>query len=179
MRIGLLGRVGRFTALDGLRHARGTEVVCRTERGLEVGRVLSHVEPSELHEPDGTLLRRLAVEDRLLVARLEKNRNAAFEACQRLLEEEQIPATLVDVEQLFDAQSIYFYFLGDVPSGTEQLVSQLTEVYEAEAMIGDFAAAVEHGCGPDCGTESAEGCGSGGCSTCAAASACKVGRSGG
>ena len=41
VRVGLLGSVGRFAAADRQRYARGTRVICRTHRGLEVGEVLS------------------------------------------------------------------------------------------------------------------------------------------
>ena len=61
---------------------------------------------------DGVLLRRLTVEDELLVARLERSRAEAFEACVDALQARQIAATLVDVEHLFDGRSLYFYILG-------------------------------------------------------------------
>jgi hypothetical protein len=56
----------------------------------------------ELH---GTLLRRMTIEDDLLLARLDRNRSEAFTACQTRLTERGIPAVLVDVEHLFDANS--------------------------------------------------------------------------
>ena len=41
VRVGVLGQVGRFRASDGQRYGRGTRVVCRTQRGLETGEILS------------------------------------------------------------------------------------------------------------------------------------------
>ena len=140
---------------------------------MEVGEVLSFSEAeSPSAEHDGKLLRAVTVEDDLLIARLEKNREAAYEACVDLLEQRQLEATLMDVEHLFDGDSLYFYFLGQVTPEIESITQQLANTYDAKVQFREFADAVERGCGPDCGTESAAGCGTG-CSTCAIASACK------
>lgn len=192
VRVGVLGQVGRFPAPDGIRYPRGTRVVCRTARGLELGEVLSNAPPvdSSVDVPawvrgaggttgparpaDGSLVRALTAEDELLQSRLKKNRDAAYQACAKMLSEHGVSAALVDVEHLFDGSTLYFYFLGTVPDDIQPLVDELAEAYEAKVQFRDFAAAVEEGCGPDCGTEDAAGCGSGGCSTCSIASACKV-----
>ena len=194
VRVGVLGHVGRFSATDGIRYPRGTRVVCRTARGLEMGEVLSNTPPTgsdlatpdwanglgdielgaRLGGPDGSLVRALTSEDELIQSRLRKNRDSAYEACSRLLSEHNVSAVLVDVEHLFDGSTLYFYFLGQIPADFQPLVDALAEVYEAKVQLRDFAAAVEAGCGPDCGTEDAAGCGSGGCSTCSIASACKA-----
>ena len=41
VRVGALGHVGRFTAVDAVRYPRDTRVVVRTGRGLEVGEILA------------------------------------------------------------------------------------------------------------------------------------------
>ena len=113
------------------------------------------------------------MEDDLLLARLDQNRNEAFEACCELLDSKQISNVLLDVEQLLDGSSLYFYFLGEVSDELEQLTSELAERHDSKVQFARFAEAVVAGCGPDCGTEDAGGnCGEGGCSTCALASAC-------
>jgi cell fate regulator YaaT (PSP1 superfamily) len=170
VRVGLLGSVGRFTSAEPRRYDRGTRVVCRTPRGLEVGEVLA---PAEGNQPaDGTLLRPLTDTDRLLLARLEKRRDDAFMACTRRLAERGLPAVLVDVEHLFDGQSLYFYFLGDAGPELDALTAELAEVYEAKAQVRQFAETLQAGCGPHCGTEEAAGCSTGGCASCAVAGAC-------
>jgi hypothetical protein len=172
VRIGLLGSVGRFAAADRQRFARGTRVVCRTVRGLEVGEVLSPADDATDQLGDGTLLRRVTAQDDLLIARLEKNRDEAFEACTDRLSKLRSPAVLLDVEHLFDGQSLYFYFLGQTTPELDTLTAELAEVYEAKAQLQKFADTLIAGCGPDCGTEAGGGCGSGGCSTCAVVGAC-------
>ena len=175
VRVGVLGHVGRFTSVAGARYPRAARVVCRTQRGLEVGEVLSEIESPTTFDSDGAVLRRMSVSDDLLLARLEKNKDEAYAACTSLLAERGIPAMLMDVEHLFDGRSLYFYFLGDVTPEVEQLTTELAATYDTVVQFQKFADTLSRGCGPDCGTESAagNGCGSGGCSTCSVASACK------
>src|SRR5205823_10375051 len=115
------------------------------------------------------LLRRVTVEDDLLIVRLEKNRDAAFQACASKLAERGLPAVLVDVEHLFDGQSLYFYFLGDGGPELDALTVELASAYEAKAQLQKFAETLVAGCGPNCGTEEGGGCGSGGGSSWAVA----------
>jgi cell fate regulator YaaT (PSP1 superfamily) len=173
VRFGLLGGVGRFAAADSQRYPRGARVVCRTGRGLEVGEVLAPLEAERGGPADGTLLRRVTIEDDLLLARLEKNRDEAYRACSQRLVERGIAAVLVDVEHLFDGQSLYFYFLGETTPELDALTAELAELYEAQVQFRKFTETLTAGCGPGCGTEDAEnGCASGACSTCAVMSAC-------
>jgi cell fate regulator YaaT (PSP1 superfamily) len=177
VRFGIPGYVGCFASAEAERLARGTRVVLRTSRGLEVGEVLSALEDvaANASPADGTLLRRITVEDDLLLARLEKHRDEAFRACVRLLEERRIPAALVDVEHLFDGQSLLFYFIGHTPPELEGITQELAEAYDALVQFRKFTETLTAGCGPGCGTDDAEnGCGNGGCATCVVASACST-----
>lgn len=173
VRIGVLGHVGRFTSVDAIAYARGMRVVCRTSRGLEVGEILSPAEESPEHDSDGSILRGITVEDDLLLARLQRNRQEAFAACEAELAELGIQIPLLEVEQLFDGGSLYFYFLGEVPSEVAEVTQRLAETYNAAAGISQFSDLLETGCGPGCGTEEkAGGCGTS-CGSCAVAGACK------
>ena len=170
VRVGLLGSVGRFAAVDTQRYPRAARVICRTPRGLEVGEVLSAVD-SPGQACDGTLLRRVTVQDDLLLSRLEKNRDAAYRACAARLVERGLPNVLLDVEHLFDGQSLYFYFLGEGGPELDAITAELAVVYEAKAQVQKFAETLTAGCGPHCGTDEAEGCGTS-CGSCAVAGAC-------
>ena len=174
IRVGVMGRIGRFEAADASRYRRGTDVVVRTARGLELGKVLAIDGAGEAYqEPDGAILRRLTVEDRLLAQRLERDRHEAYNACAARLAQRGDPAMLIDVEHLFDGQSLYFYFLGDVGPATEQLTAELAELYSAAVKFDQFTDTLVNGCGPNCGTADAEGGGCGtSCVSCAVAGAC-------
>jgi cell fate regulator YaaT (PSP1 superfamily) len=170
-----MGQVGRFAAVDAVRYPRHSRVIVRTRRGLEIGEVLAPpVDGANGHaEADGELLRGMTVEDELLVARLEKHRQSAYNACAQLLAEHDPSAVLIDVEHLFDGQGLFFYFLGGVPAEVDSLSERLAETYETKVQFRKFTDTLIQGCGPGCGTDEVKG--RGGCETCtscAAAGAC-------
>jgi cell fate regulator YaaT (PSP1 superfamily) len=173
VRVGALGHVGRFTAVDAVRYPRHAQVVVRTGRGLELGEVLAAPEGPDDGPADGSILRGVTVEDQLLAARLEKHRQAAFEACTARLLEMNAAAVLMDVEHLFDGRTLLFYFLGEMTPELESLTAELAELYEAQVQFRRFTDAVNEGCGPGCGTDAAAGCKT--CATgCAVAGACST-----
>lgn len=178
VRIGVLGHVGRFTSVDAVAYSRGMRVICRTSRGLEVGEILAPAGEAESNsadgpQSDGSILRGVTVSDDLLLARLERNRQEAFAACEKELVERGIGIPLLEVEQLFDGSSLYFHFLGDVPPEVTELTDRLAETYNAAAGISQFSDLLETGCGPGCGTaDKAGGCGNS-CVSCSIAGACK------
>jgi cell fate regulator YaaT (PSP1 superfamily) len=176
VRVGSLGNVGLFDSVDATRYRRGTRVICRTARGLELGEILSPWESLDAslagRDADGQVLRPVTVEDDLLLARIAKRQDEAFAACARLVEARGLGAVLVDVELLFDGSSLYFYFLGETTPELESLTAELAEAYEAEVQFRRFAETLATGCGPDCGTDQAAGCQSGSCSSCVLAASC-------
>lgn len=174
VRVGSLGHVGRFTAVDAVRYPRESRVVVRTGRGLELGEVLA--EPGDAADndsPDGSILRGMTIEDQLLAARLEKNRSEALAACTERLKAVHSSAVLVDVEPLFDGRTLLFYFLGEMTAQLETMTSELAELYETHVQFRRFTEAVTEGCGPGCGTDAAAGCKT--CvAGCAVASVCSA-----
>ena len=173
VQVGLFGHVGRFRTVDQRAHSRDARVICRTARGLEVGRVLTSESAADSTSPiDGELLRPVSSDDELIIQRMERFRDRAFNACAQLVQEHGFSATLVDVEHLFDGQNLFFYFLGEVSPELEKLTETLADTYEAKVKFRKFAETLANGCGPDCGTKDA--CGSNGnCQSCALKGACR------
>ena len=169
VRFGSLGHIGCFDSRDGTRFERSSRVICRTRRGLEIGQVLAPAEGSR--DTDGELLRGLTIEDELLLDRIRRRQDQAFEACADLVLRRGLPVVLMDVEHLFDGQSLYFYFLGDLTPEVEALTAELAEVYETSVRFRQFAETLTNGCGPKCGTDDS-GCGHDACSSCALSNAC-------
>lgn len=175
VRVGAMGQVGRFAAVDAVHYPRRSRVIVRTKRGLEVGDVLSPPDDRDDSRAfaDGDLLRGVTLQDELLQARLEKHRQDAYSDCAAMLAEFRIPTVLVDVEHLFDGQGLFFYFLGEVPPELEKYTERLAETYEAKVQFRKFTETLIEGCGPGCGTEDAKGQGGcDSCTSCAVASAC-------
>lgn len=172
-RVGAMARVGRFTSTAGVRFPRGSRVIARTARGLEVAEVLGDVIAESPEIADGVILRGMTHEDRMLAERLERRRAEAAVACQSRLVELGSSDLLLDLEHLFDGQSLVFYFLGAPTENRESLIEELARTYDSEARFTTFAETLTQGCGPDCGSAQAHGgecasCGSG----CALAAAC-------
>jgi len=139
---------------------------------LEVGEVLNRLDNSAF-DADGALLRRMTIEDDLLLARLAKKKDEAFAACQTLLASRGLSAQLMDVEHLFDGRAVYFYFLGELTPEIESLTAELAQTYDSTIQFQRFAEMLTEGCGPGCGTSDAEnGCSTGACSSCGVAAAC-------
>ena len=172
VRFGVMGHVGMFESEGAVHFPRGTRVILRTRRGLETGEILTPPDPAASPVgSDGAILRRMTTEDQLLSQRLEQDKHRALEACEHRLSRIQNAPALIDVEHLFDGESLYFYFLGDVPPEVALLTGELAEAYEAKVKFRQFADALVHGCGPDCGTEDAAG-GCDNCTTCALSGSC-------
>ncbi|MFT5303069.1 MAG: cell fate regulator YaaT (PSP1 superfamily) [Mariniblastus sp.] len=175
VRVGLMGVVGRFDSADFNFYPRDSSVICRTRRGLESGVVICPVESDNekmsAQVIEGQILRRVGSEDQMILERLERHRDKAFNACQKLIVERGVPGVLVDVEHLFDGESVFFYFLGDPDPRLESITAELASTYERKVRFKKFAETLANGCGPDCGTGDSK-CSTGGCGTCALSGGC-------
>lgn len=173
VRTGIFSEVAWFDCVLGLHLTTGDEVICRTERGLEVGQILAEgwqdAESERASGPvqiSGRVLRPVNDQDRLLIERLDRFKLQAVESCEQLLAERGIKATLVEAEQLFDGKHLFFYFLGEPTSETDEVLEELSQQYDRRIGFSRFASRLAEGCGPGCGTTKSA-CGeSGGCSSC-------------
>jgi cell fate regulator YaaT (PSP1 superfamily) len=169
-----MGSVGRFVSADSSVYDRDSKVVCRTNRGLEWGQVICEVSSPDsvtVVESDGAILRPVTPDDQLIIERLDRHRDKAFVACENLLQERGLSQVLVDVEHLFDGESVYFYFLGQPDPSLDQVTDELAETYDRKVRFKKFAESLAEGCGPDCGTKDG-GCSSSGCGSCKLSGKC-------
>ena len=168
-----MGVVGRYESADFNLYPRDTRVICRTGRGLEWGSVICPLDDDlgDGVQTGGQILRRIGSDDDLILERLDRHRDKAFQACQKLITERKVPGVLVDVEHLFDGESVYFYFLGIVDPRLEEITNELATTYERKVRFKKFAETLASGCGPDCGTGESK-CSSGGCGSCAISGGC-------
>ncbi len=178
-----MGVLGTFEATDFRTYTRDQRVICRTRRGLEWGTVvcdLGHQDSASSSKDgvsnlacDGGLLRRTTPDDEMIIERLDRFRDRAFEACRALLAQRGLPVTLVDVEHLFDGESLFFYFLGETDARIEALTEELANVYDRKVKFRKFAESLSQGCGPTCGTQESS-CKSSGCGSCALSGSCAM-----
>jgi hypothetical protein len=143
-------------------YSRWTQVVCQTDRGLEVGEVLATLD-HPTSQAAGRVVRALTRDDDSHLSILRVRRDSAFRACQQELKRSRITSTLIDAEPLFDGKSLYFYFADQVPPQGEPLRLRLARAYRTEVVFRSIQRqhAAFSGLGESC--EEAGPCGSCGC----------------
>jgi cell fate regulator YaaT (PSP1 superfamily) len=166
VRVGREGAVSACTCAEPAPN-RDDEVVVRTSRGLEYGRVLGPARHGT--EAVAEIVRKATKQDRLLYERLTRRHADATEACCEQLDASHPELSLLDAEPLFDGRTVLFYFLGEPQADELQsLTDELAECYLQASGLDEFAHLLTEGCGPGCGTKE-KACGtSGGCATCVA-----------
>ena len=153
--------------------SRGDQIICRTSRGIEMGTVLTPTQPEYIEAGTASkFIRKSRPEDELLWRQLTTLSVEASHACQAFLDNQNTPDVLLEVEPLIDGRTLYFHFLGTPSLKTEEYVQELSEIYQKSVASSRFAALLEHGCGPGCGTKEKSGCATGGCAVCAIAGGC-------
>ncbi len=130
IRYGEMMVTGRFFArFSGLR--RGENCVIRTDRGIEVGAIVSPVD--EENETDaqyaGEILRKLNEVDRQKLDEMEKLEEDEFQFCQKKIRERGLPMKLCAVEHLLGGGKIVFYFFSDGRVDFRALVKDLAQQY--------------------------------------------------
>jgi hypothetical protein len=174
---GLSGDFGRFRAAAPLDLPRGAEVVVRSDRGLEMGRVLRPATPRHaVYLPNttvGALLREAGPEDRVLAARRAERAGELLARGGQLIEELGLPLALLDAEVLLDGKRAVVHQVRWGHDDVRELVSTLARELDVVIELVDVGGPVVEeppGCG-SCGSEG--GCGScgsgGGCGTCGSA----------
>jgi len=131
VRYGAMDTTDRFTCEEPVVQDGG-EVIVRTKRGVEWGR-LAHICPRQEPESPGVageLLRRSTPADR------EKHRDIVdveqieeFRRCRDLIRQHELPMKLVTVEHLFGGNKVIFYFLAEGRVDFRQLVRDLAKEY--------------------------------------------------
>jgi cell fate regulator YaaT (PSP1 superfamily) len=102
--------------------------IVRTERGVEVGEVLSEPEPlpEGAEPPEPEVLRPVDEDDDRRIAELaRKAREEDFEYCLERIRARELPMRLVFVERLFGGGKIVFYFVADGRVDFRDLVKDL------------------------------------------------------
>lgn len=115
------------TRFDNLR--RGSKVVARTNRGMEIGEVLCEATEkaiAQLTDPtSGQIIREMTAEDHNEHHHLRSQERSDFEICRRYVAELGLQMQLVDIERLFGGERVVIYYLAEQRIDFRELVKVL------------------------------------------------------
>ncbi len=135
VRFGANRNVAEFTVHDGKDHRRATQVVVKSDRGMEWGEVLG---PSSdrarkimgHRESRGRILRKASDDDFRHLDDIRRRERVEFDGCRDLIKERKLQMQLVDVEHLFGGERIIFYYLAEQRVDFRELVKALAQRYK-------------------------------------------------
>lgn len=134
VRCGVMRTLGVYSTSKGETLARGTRVIARTDRGLEVGEVLCEATEqalAQLSDPQrGQVVRVMTCEDEQQLDRLHEQERLEYEMCQRLIDELGLAMRLVDVEHVFGGERVVIYFLAENRVDFRELVKRLAGEFQ-------------------------------------------------
>jgi len=134
VRYGSMRTLGVLSARGSDRFDRGTRVIARTNRGLEVGEVLCEGTDEALKHlkdpPGGQILRKMSAEDENELGHLQSREPSEFEICRRIVKQLSLQMQLVDIEHLFGGERIVIYYLAEDRVDFRELVKLLAGEFQ-------------------------------------------------
>ena len=135
VRFGSNRNVAEFTVHDGRAHQRSTQVVVKSDRGMEWGEVLGESSDRARkvmghRESRGRILRKASDDDFRHLDDVRRRERLEFDGCNDLIKERRLQMQLVDVEHLFGGERIIFYYLAEQRVDFRELVKALAERYK-------------------------------------------------
>lgn len=133
VRHGAMRFIGEFTAPSNVSIGLRSQVVVRSDRGLEHGEVLCPATPQTvamIPEPThGEILRLLAPDDQRRVAELRDIEAKQYDKAVELIAQHHLAMQLVNVEHLFGGERIVFYFLAESRVDFRELVKSMAREF--------------------------------------------------
>ena len=133
VRHGVMRFLGDFEANTDTVYRRNQDVVLETERGLEVGEILSETTQRALdyiEEPTkGRIVRVMSDADRVQLLDTQAREDAAYHRGNEFIHQRQLQMELVDVELLFGGDRLIFYFLAEKRVDFRDLVKDLAREF--------------------------------------------------
>ena len=135
VRFGSNRTVAEFTVHDGKDHQRSTQVVIKSDRGIEWGEVLGESSDRARkvmghRESRGRILRKASDDDFRHLEDVRRRERVEFVGCKDLIQEKRLQMQLVDVEHLFGGERIVFYYLAENRVDFRELVKSLAQRYK-------------------------------------------------
>ncbi|MFO1019676.1 MAG: regulatory iron-sulfur-containing complex subunit RicT [Planctomycetales bacterium] len=134
VRYGLSRHLGEFLFKGSNPIERNTNVIIRTDRGVEWGEVLCAAtdrtrEYLGLQSDGGNILRESNMDDFLARDQIWRKERDEFNGCKQLIAEHKLQMQLVDVEHLFGEERLVFYYLSENRIDFRELVKALARQF--------------------------------------------------
>ena len=134
VRFGTMRTLGVLSTRGGDAFPRGTQVIARTQRGLEAGEVLceaTEAATASLKDPPGgQILRQMSGSDLNEHSHLLAEEAGVFETCKSYVEKLKLQMELVDIERVFGGERIVVYYLAEQRVDFRELVKQLAGEFQ-------------------------------------------------
>lgn len=115
-------------------YARGMQVICRTQRGIESGEVLceatEHVVANMTDPKGGQILHEQSDEDKREIRRLAEQEEREHKVCRDAIAQLNLDMKLIDVERLFGGERVVVYYLAEDRIDFRQLVKDLAKEFQ-------------------------------------------------
>ncbi|GAB4157155.1 MAG: regulatory iron-sulfur-containing complex subunit RicT [Planctomycetaceae bacterium] len=134
VRFGSNRQVAEFSVKGNQEYARSTDVIVRSNRGVEWGEVLCPAsEKTKTYlgtsEVLGRILRRASDQDYQRRDELGETERAEFESCKEIVAEHKLQMQLVDIEHIFGGERIVIYYLAEKRVDFRALVKVLAKKF--------------------------------------------------
>ncbi|MEZ6141273.1 MAG: regulatory iron-sulfur-containing complex subunit RicT [Zavarzinella sp.] len=133
VRHGRMRRLGHFTPTNESTYERHDQVIIKTERGLEVGDLLTKATPQvvqQLEDPSvGEILRKLTTDDQRKLQEQQAKQSEYVETSKRLITEHRLAMQVVDIETTFGGERFVLYFLSEGRVDFRELVRSMARAF--------------------------------------------------
>jgi cell fate regulator YaaT (PSP1 superfamily) len=134
VRYGSMRLLAIMSARDEAAYSRGTQVIARTDRGLESAVVLCEATPEAVKDlqnlGQGQVLREMSGADMLERTRMLNQQREEYQKCRQLIEQMQLEMELVDIEHIFGGERIVVYYLAENRVDFRELVKLLAAEFQ-------------------------------------------------
>jgi len=138
VRYGVMRTLGVMQTRENVSYSRGTQVIARTDRGIETGIVLCEATPQALAQmpnpAHGTIQREMTASDSLELSKILAKQRDEFQLVKKHVEASGLDMQLVDVERIFGGERVVIYYLSENRIDFRDLV---------KAIAADFQTRIE------------------------------------
>ncbi|HZZ28701.1 MAG TPA: regulatory iron-sulfur-containing complex subunit RicT [Pirellulales bacterium] len=134
VRYGSMRLLGIMTTRGEEAFTRGSQVMTRTDRGLECSVVLTEATEESIKElknpAQGQILRAMTPADSMEQSRILAQQRDEFLKCREYVVNSGLPMELIDIEHIFGGERIVVYYLAENRVDFRDLVKQLAGEFQ-------------------------------------------------